>query len=490
MISNRAQRRTGRTGCRPRLEPLEARLVLSGGVSAADALIEATATRTAYGVDGTGLAAAMIDTGVAYTNPDLGSDPTYGPGHKVSDGYDFTKNVSNPYPVSDHGTSTAGIVAGVDPNHPGVAPGANIVALRVFADDGSGDFSNVLRALQYALDHRVQDHISVVNLSISDGGNYSYDFFSNDNSLGQQLATLIHELDQVNVPVVVATGNSFNGSPGVGFPAILSETISVTGTTLGDQIVPNAQRLDPADGGGAATDLAAPGQGIVVTSFNGYQTVEGTSYAAPEVTGGIILLQQIYQQRFGTLPSVASVESWLQNGSVKVYDPATHASYDRIDILKAASLIPAKATPQTNVYLNGQLTATVPSTAIQDPMAGFSNGAGGTINFNLVQVYSNSGNSSVYQAAKVTDPTTFHYDNVELFTTPHPTSTIAPLPPPQTPTPPKTTGSTTTTTTSLDLRLTAGLRRGHAADDLLAQLRQPGLGLPRQVLPELLDEAR
>ena len=51
------------------------------------------------------------------------------------------------------------------------------------------------------------------------------------------------------------------------------------------------------------TDLAAPGQGLTApTGDSGYSTVQGTSFATPLVTGAVVLLQQIYEQRFGRCP--------------------------------------------------------------------------------------------------------------------------------------------------------------------------------------------
>ena len=111
------------------------------------------------------------------------------------------------------------------------------------------------------IDHHVEDRISVVNISLADGGNYPYDFFTHDNSIGQKIADLVDQLDLLNIPVVTAAGNSFDGhTPGMGFTAILSETISVTATDQNDNFLDNAQRLGAADGFAAATDLAAPGK--------------------------------------------------------------------------------------------------------------------------------------------------------------------------------------------------------------------------------------
>ncbi len=401
MINVTRRARRPLAGCRPAIESLEGRTLLSGMD-----IIEAAATRSTYGVDGTGLTAAMIDTGVDYTNPALGGDG-FGPGHKVNDGFDFSKGVSNPYPVQPHGTSTAGLVASTDPTNPGVAPGADITALRVFDDNGGGNFDYVAQALQYVIDHHVQDKITVVNLSLSDGGNYSYNFFSNDNSIGQKLEGLIQQLDALNIPVVAATGNSNDGSQGEGFPSILPGVISVTGSDVNDQILPDAQILGPGNGN-AQTTLDAPASGLTApTSDKQWTTVEGTSFAAPLVSGSIILLQQIYEKRFGTLPSVSDVEAWLQGGATQIHDSQFNVNIGRLDVLKSAALIPqaptaptppappTPPTPETQVFVDGVLQSTVPSTSASNPLSDFGADAGRPISFNLIQLWQNGQSTTV-----------------------------------------------------------------------------------------------
>ena len=450
-VAPRTRRPRAACGCRPRIESLEGRTLLSGMDT-----IEAAQARSIYGVDGTGLTAAMIDTGIDYRNPAL-SDGKFGPGHKVIDGYDFADNLPDPSTAQAHGISTAGLVASSDPAHPGVAPGAGLAGLRVFANDGSGSFDDVARALQYVIDHHTQDHITVVNISISDGGNYSYDSFSHDNSIGQQLNGLIDRLKALDIPVVVATGNSNDGSPGVGFPAILPDTISVTGSDPGDHLVANAQRLGPEDGFGAATDLAAPSTDLVApTSDNQFAPVSGTSFAAPLVTGSVILLQQIYEKRFGTLPKVDDLVAWLKGGAVTVHDPVFNFDIGRLDVLKSASLIPpAPGTPAagtTQVFVNGVLQSSVPSSAADNPLADFGADAGRPISFNLVQLWQDGQSTTVNLPPGVPDGGTVasHFSKVEIYTT----GTVKPV----VPTAPKATASITALGTPSDTVRTSGLR--------------------------------
>jgi type VI secretion system secreted protein VgrG len=331
-----------------------------------DSLIEASATRASYNVNGQGMAAAVIDEGVNYNNAALGGG--FGSGFKVSDGADLADNTSDPLATTtQHGTGVAGIIASNSTTYPGVAPGANIVALKVFDNSGNGNYETIANALQWVVDHHAQDNITVVNLSISDGNNYAIDFFSQDDSIGQTIAGLVQKLNALNIPVVTATGNSFNGQPGMGFIAIESGTISVTSTDSNDQFASNAQRLgssafDP------GTSFTAPGVNVVAPSDgNNFSTDSGTSFSTAEVTGSIILLQQIYEQRFGALPKVSDVVGWLKAGAKPITDSVTGATIGRIDVLKAAAQIPGPPTTTTTTNTPPGNTTTPPANSNTPP---------------------------------------------------------------------------------------------------------------------------
>jgi type VI secretion system secreted protein VgrG len=310
-----------------------------------DNLIQASEVWSDYGVTGQGMTVAVIDTGVNYNHEALGGG--FGPGHKVIAGEDFADGTADPLATdSQHGTAVAGLIASSDPNHPGVAPGADIAALRVFGNSQTGDYTNVADALQWVIDNHDQYNITVVNLSLTDGNNYTQNVFAQDGGVGQQITTLIGELDSLNIPVVAASGNSNNGPQGMGFPAIVPETISVTASDAQDHIVSNAQRLDFSTGGISATDLAAPGIGLIAPTdgTDGFASADGTSFAAPLVSGAVVLLQQIYESRFHQLPTVEQIDSWLTQGADLATDPATGFSIPRLDVARAAALIPGPVT--------------------------------------------------------------------------------------------------------------------------------------------------
>ena len=72
-------------------------------------------------------------------------------------GYNFATNTPDPMATtSQHGTAVAGLIGSSDPNHLGVAPGVNIVALKVVGDNNTADLNNIARALQWVIDNHSQ----------------------------------------------------------------------------------------------------------------------------------------------------------------------------------------------------------------------------------------------------------------------------------------------------------------------------------------------
>lgn len=348
--------------------------IITGAATAYDPIIGAAQTRSTYNVDGTGMTVAVIDTGIDYNNPALGSG--YGPGAKVIAGYDFADGTANPMATaSQHGTAIAGLIGSSSPSDLGVAPGVNLVALRVTDGANSASLSSIANALQWVVDNHQQYHISAVNMSLADGGNYAQNWFANDGGEGQAITNLIGKLSELNIPVVAAAGNSFAGQQGEGFAAIVAGTISVTATDLSGNLLPDAQRLGSVLGGASATTIAAPGEGLTApTGDSGTSTVQGTSFATALTTGGVVLLQDIYASRFGVLPSVAQLKSWIQQGATPIHDPVTGITLGELNLVNSAALIPAAPAPAP-----APATTTPPPIAIPTPIAATPAGTTSTV---------------------------------------------------------------------------------------------------------------
>ena len=246
-----------------RLRELErpAGSIETGAATAYDPIIGASQVRSTYSVHGTGMTVAVIDTGVDYNNPALGGG--FGPGDKVIAGFDFADNTANPMATtSQHGTAIAGLIGSDDPNDLGVAPGVNIVALRVTDSTNTASLTSVANALQWVINNHSQYNITAVNMSLSDGGNYAQNWFANDGGDGQQVTQLIGQLTAMNIPVIAATGNSFTGQQGEGFAAIVAGTISVTATDLSGNLLVQRPAAGLGDRRRIGHDDRRPGRGL------------------------------------------------------------------------------------------------------------------------------------------------------------------------------------------------------------------------------------
>lgn len=336
-------------------------------------LIRASQARQTYDVDGTGLAVAVLDTGLRTTHVDFA-------GKIVARRNFTTENGGQLDDVTDghgHGTNVAGIAIARG-NHIGIAPGASIIPLKVLKNDGSGVFSDAEEALQWVLDNRTRYNISVVNLSLGDGRNYT----TVDPG---RIQDEIRALRAVNVAVVASAGNEFYryaSAQGMTYPAALPETVSVgavfdanvgaltafgarAATTGPNRLCPFSQRLSSTVNAATRTDIFAPGAVLTATGNTGNTasaSFVGTSQASPVVSGVILLMQEYYRHVRGALPSVDQVESWLRTGAVSAQDgddendnvTNTGATFLRVDALGA--LVATAAGANTYSTVSGKIT--------------------------------------------------------------------------------------------------------------------------------------
>lgn len=181
-------------------------------------LIGATAARRDFLVDGTGLTVAVVDTGLRTTHADFAGKVVA----QVNLTEDNEGNGANARDGHGHGTNVAGIVC-AHGDHLGIAPGANVIPIKVLRNSGTGNLQDVEAALSWILDNHARYGITVVNMSLGDSGNYV------GPPLVGEMARLIHELRELRVAVVVAAGNEYPSlqTQGMGYPAVIPETISV-----------------------------------------------------------------------------------------------------------------------------------------------------------------------------------------------------------------------------------------------------------------------
>lgn len=297
-----------------------------------------------YGLTGAGQTVAIIDSGIAYDHPALGGG--YGAGARVVGGWDFAENDANPYddaPKGFHGTHVAGTIAAKSSTYPGLAPGVDLVALRVFDDNGNGQFYWIKQALQWVVQHRetFRNPITTVNLSI--GANWNSDSVPSWANLEEELAAL----KNAGVVITVSAGNSFTSynTPGVSYPAASPYVIAAASVDASGNLSSFSQRNQKV--------LAAPGQGIVSTVpdslysrdgvTNDYASATGTSIAAPYVAGASVLVRQAMQQAGYATINQDTIYGVLRSTADTVYDSVTKASYARVNLGRAIDSIAANA---------------------------------------------------------------------------------------------------------------------------------------------------
>ena len=262
------------------------------------------------GVTGRGVGVAILDSGIA-PHPDLAG--------RIVAAVDFTSDNASgalvpPADPGGHGTHVAGLVAGDGTAsggaYAGVAPGANLIDVRVIAASGSTNVSTLIAGMQWVLAHRADYNIRVVNLSAGGPATTTY---RND-----PLATAAEVLVFAGITVVVSAGNEGPKQRTITSPGIDPYVITVggiddsgTATTADDDLASWSSRgVTPIDGL-AKPDVVAPGRKVVslrspgstldqelpdrlVTGLDplapAYFRLSGTSMAAPIVTGVVALM--------------------------------------------------------------------------------------------------------------------------------------------------------------------------------------------------------
>lgn len=296
-----------------------------------------------FGLTGTGQTVAVIDSGIAWDHVALGGG--FGSGYRVVGGWDFAESDSNPYddrPAGYHGTHVAGIIGASDSTRSGVASGVDLVALRVFDDAGKGQLSWVENALQWVHQNKNKFEFPITTVNLSLGSTWNGSTIPAWASLEDELQALRND----GIVVVASAGNSFKqyNIPGLSYPASSSLVIPVSSVDSNDMLSDFSQRHDRA--------IAAPGRSILSTVpdhflgtdgvINDWALSSGTSMAAPYVAGASVLVREAMQLAGWSSISPAGIYNWLMETSDSVFDSATNASYDRLNLGRAiANLIPA-----------------------------------------------------------------------------------------------------------------------------------------------------
>ena len=304
----------GRLAAHPLVVRVRLDRPVTGTAEPTAAAVGAGWVRQELGFDGAGVGVALIDSGVANWHDDLGS-------RTVVHFADFVTDLMSAHDDYGHGTHVAGIIAGSGYDsggaRRGIAPGASLVVLKVLDGAGDGHISNVIAAIDYAVENRQRFGIRVINLSVAAG---VYESYATD-----PLTLAAKRAVDAGIVVVTAAGNlgrTATGAEqdgGVTSPGNAPWVLTVgasdhrgTASRRDDTIASFSSRGPTHIDQTVKPDLVAPGVGIesladasstlfarhpearidgtVDTVAPPYLALTGTSMAAPVVAATVALM--------------------------------------------------------------------------------------------------------------------------------------------------------------------------------------------------------
>lgn len=314
---------------------------------------------------GSGATVAVIDSGVQSSHPDFSG--------RVIDEHCFCANsdgtgccraqafeAAGPDSAADdngHGTNVAGIIASGGTSAPkGVAPAANIVAVKVLAADGSfTNTSQVISGLNWVMENHPE--VTVVNMSLGTTALFAGSCDS-DTAYTIAFASAVNTFRSRGGLLFVSSGNAA-AKDAMSAPACIAGAVAVGAvydsdvgsasflaaacddeTTVADQVACFSNSSP-------ALDLLAPGAMITSTGLGGgLSTYAGTSQACPHAAGAAAVL-------FAASPTLTgdAIEAALKSSGAGVTDVANGRVTPRVDVaaaLEAMALTSPSAPPPSS----------------------------------------------------------------------------------------------------------------------------------------------
>ena len=284
-----------------------------------DAAINASVAWNA-GYNGTGIGVAVIDSGINPNHIDIWDRVLY---HQDFTGAnEYNSSGSLIYDTYGHGTHVAGIIAGSGymsgGQYAGVATNANLIDLRALDGNGSGTDSQVIAAIQTAIQLKRKYNIRVINLSLGRGIFLPYAF--------DPLCQAVESAWKNGIVVVAAAGNygrlNVRGIDGYGTivaPGNDPLVITVGAMKSENTLTRTDDRIASYSSKGPTTfdhvvkpDIVAPGNmvvsladltGTLATNYpanlisgdsSDYFMLSGTSMATPATAGAVALLLEAH----------------------------------------------------------------------------------------------------------------------------------------------------------------------------------------------------
>ena len=259
--------------------------------------VDVTFAETGY--DGSGTTVAIIDTGLDGNHTSLDDqddDPTTSD-PKILGFYDAVNSPDDtsgnifPYDDQGHGSHCGGTTAGTGAptyEHPGMAPQAHLVGVKVLDAGGSGSFAGVMAGMQWTIDTMHQYNTRIASMSLGGPGAIEWTS-SEEDSVNRQA----NEMVRAGIALYIAAGNSFVSAQ-IGTPGSAEDVITV-GALDKDTSIAIYSSQGPTEEGRVKPNIAYMGSSIMSVAYNTgdqYTAMSGTSMATPGAAGvGALMLQ-------------------------------------------------------------------------------------------------------------------------------------------------------------------------------------------------------
>lgn len=331
-----------------------------------------------------------------------------------------------------HGTHVASTAAGNDATIKGVATGANVIGVNVFSSvtglSGPRAYqSDQISGINYVYGLRTTYAIAALNMSLG-GGIYST---ACDISFPSTAAAL-QLVRSVGIIPVISAGNDGN-TTGIGAPACISYAVAVASSTDADARASYSNSLP------SLVALFAPGSDVYAafgTGTTAYDTMSGTSMAAPHVAGAFALLRH-------AVPGATTEEilTALRTTGVPITVPG--GSTPRINLIAAYTILtggtlptatatftpsPTALPPNNDLSGNAIVVGALPYTVTQNNVqaAGTTNDPNICNETNAHTVWYRYTNSTGSTLSVTVNTFGSNYDTVlGIFTDPNPTSPVS-----------------------------------------------------------------
>ncbi|MGF9891315.1 S8 family peptidase [Priestia megaterium] len=266
---------------------------------------------------GKGVKIGVLDTGIDFNHDDLDVKGGTAPVDK-NEGTNYMDFVG-------HGTFVAGIIAS---KKTGIAPDAEVYAIKSISDSGDGSWSNIIRGIEWA----INNNMDILNMSV---GTTEY---------SRGLEEAINKAYKKGIFIVAPAGNNgYDNNSNVTYPAKFKHVFAVGSINI------SGERSEFSSVGNEI-DTMAPGEEIYSTSLdNSYDYNSGTSMSSPYVAGAVALIKSAnpnltndeisyifvnnsvkYGRHFEYGNGILNITSALKSSLAKNKKPAILQTYQKI----------------------------------------------------------------------------------------------------------------------------------------------------------------